>query len=538
MDRKINIFLIYTLADKDIMLHLLRQTDALKEAFDLSIWHDDPIITGQPWRTYFESRIHHTDAFLLLVSDEFMNSQFIRQKEFTAIINRHNENKSVVIPVIIDNCKWDINLKLMGYEFNLAELEVLPEGEKPVSNWDASEEVYQGIVAPIRSIIASFVETLNQEEYDKEKEQKDTNDISGEDVEIGIADNEEAKRVTGEDIGSREEIEAGEENRLWEEAEAKRRAEFAKRIKEEAEASAKRRAEEDRLWEEALAKRRAEKEKKIRQEEEALATEKAEEKQRGKNEGTEKNTAEEKNYEETTATVTQLSAGKESVQRKEPESENYIEKENRRKLSENGKGKAEVKSTLKDTNIKKILFRASLVTILVVAGTWFFSLFSTDREEIQPILPEIKEADLEVTNSSEKTSIESLNEAATSTKLGVGDIYNGGIIFEINHARNTGKIAHLEDAGPMMWTNAAKIHEELGEGWRLPTFDELYLMYQTIGQGATNSGEFTDELYWSATAYDEYQARLVRFKDGNTSYHYNRNLAHRKFRVRAIRDLR
>ena len=89
----------------------------------------------------------------------------------------------------------------------------------------------------------------------------------------------------------------------------------------------------------------------------------------------------------------------------------------------------------------------------------------------------------------------------------------------------------------MPWTNAMNINEQLGDGWRLPTFDELEKMYQTIGQGASNSGQFADELYWSATAFDEYQARLIRFRDGNTSYHYNRNVEHRKFQVRAVRDI-
>ena len=88
----------------------------------------------------------------------------------------------------------------------------------------------------------------------------------------------------------------------------------------------------------------------------------------------------------------------------------------------------------------------------------------------------------------------------------------------------------------MPWYDAIHIHEQLGEGWRLPTMAELQLMHQTIGQGANNSGHFSDELYWSATAYDEHQARLFRFRNGNSSYHYNKNVAHRKFYVRAVRD--
>jgi hypothetical protein len=70
----------------------------------------------------------------------------------------------------------------------------------------------------------------------------------------------------------------------------------------------------------------------------------------------------------------------------------------------------------------------------------------------------------------------------------------------------------------------------------LPTFNELKLMYRTIGQGAANSGQFTDEFYWSATPYDDNQAQVVRFRDGNLSYHYNSKGTHRKFQVRAVRD--
>ena len=70
----------------------------------------------------------------------------------------------------------------------------------------------------------------------------------------------------------------------------------------------------------------------------------------------------------------------------------------------------------------------------------------------------------------------------------------------------------------------------------MPTIDELVVMYKTIGHGGSNSGGFKDELYWSATAYDRSQARLLKFENGNTSYHYNKLVDYRKFRVRAIRD--
>ena len=178
-----------------------------------------------------------------------------------------------------------------------------------------------------------------------------------------------------------------------------------------------------------------------------------------------------------------------------------------------------------------------MVVVLTVAGIWAFSVFKKGFEIPIAPLPKTKETDIKDTIAFEKANTESLNKVSTSPKLGIGDIYNGGIIFEINYSDNTVKIAHFEDAGPMPWQNAVKIHEQLGVGWRLPSLDELILMYQTIGQGANNTGEFTDELYWSATPYDENQARLLRFWDGNTSFHYNKHVDHRRFKVRAIRDL-
>jgi len=62
-------------------------------------------------------------------------------------------------------------------------------------------------------------------------------------------------------------------------------------------------------------------------------------------------------------------------------------------------------------------------------------------------------------------------------------------------------------------------------------------MHKTIGNGAKNEGEFADnKLYWSATEYDEFQARLMRSSDGNTTFHYNNRADYRQFRVRAIKD--
>jgi len=398
-----------------------------------------------------------------------------------------------------------------------------------------------------------------------------------------------------------EEIDAEEENRLWEEAEAKRRAEFAKKIKEEAAASAKIRAEEDRLWEEAWAKRKAEVEKARREEAETSANRSAKDKKRLKKETEAKKRAEEERRNKEAAELAKRKVAEQNRLKKVEEAKRNAEEERRkeeaeakkraeekRKLTEDletahstqpanqqkfaneANRKGENKNRLKEEaeanykaevanrsrpdieantktegtqaqqnpNLKKRVLLGSILALFVIICIWAFSLFTNGPEEESPPLKNIEETVVEDPIILEKTNIDSLNRVTTLSNLGVGDIFEGGFIFAIDPSGNTGKIAHIDDAGPMPWQNAIKIHEQLGEGWRLPTFDELQIMYRNIGQGATNIGEFSDGLYWSSTAYDEYQARLLRFRDANTSYHYNKNVENRKFRVRAIRDFK
>ena len=560
MGRKINIFVIYTLEDKDIKRHLLRYLNPLKEEFNLSIWHEYQISPGQLWKPYIESHLHQTDIFLLLVSDDFMNSQFIKQIKFKAVIDKHKENKSVVIPVIIDSCQWDIDFVLVNYKSNLNELRVLPEDGKPIGAWNSPDEAYKVVAAGVRRVITSVEDDLNQEESNKDIEQQPTNARGEDQEETSLTEETEANNLDDEGLSNKEEIEAEEENRLWEEAEAKRRAEVENRIREQAEASAKRREVEDRLWEEAFAKRRAEEEnrikaaevnqsaeeeaslmkeaeakrrteedKKIR--EEAEADRRTEEKKKSKKEEESK-----RNAEEASVAASILRAEQEKIRKEEVKTKRYAEEQKGMKLT--AEANEEVEETLpkKSTKIKKRMLGGSLVALLAIIVIWAFSMVNSGSEKPSTTLPNIKTIDGKDSLVSAKTKIDSLNKVAALSELEVGDTFEGGIIFTIDRAGKTGKIAHPKDAGPMPWTNAMKINEQLGDGWRLPTFDELEIMYQAIGQGATNSGQFADELYWSATVFDEYQARLLRFGDGNTSYHYNRNVEHRKFWVRAVRD--
>lgn len=82
------------------------------------------------------------------------------------------------------------------------------------------------------------------------------------------------------------------------------------------------------------------------------------------------------------------------------------------------------------------------------------------------------------------------------------------------------------------WENAKKVCEDLGDGWRLPTREELHLMWLH----RKNIGGFTDNYYWSSTEYNKYNnnnAWMQYFGNGSQFYGYKNY----KSSVRAVRDL-
>jgi hypothetical protein len=483
MDPRKTIYAIYALEDNDVMLLLLHHLKPLEQDFDVTIGHDDPIHPGKFWKPQYESLLHHADVFLLLVSDAFMHSEFVKQLEFKMIIDRYKEGRAIVIPIIVDTCPWDIDFNSDDYDFNLKELQVLPDGGKPISEWNSFEQAYSHVAAHVRTVVASIFEKRNQAESDVELEKKQPNAKAEDRPELGLFDKTAGDRLVDEEKPSKVELEDNREAEAQihkDEAAAQKRVEEELGRMKEVVAAAKRKSEEGK-------RRKA-----------------ADEKEHGRNEKME-------------AKAKLQTASRQELELKTPKNVSESQPE-------------------KNSNIKKRIFIGSIVGILAVVGIWVFSLLKSPSEKPVPTVPKIQVAGTNDSIALTKTKIDSPSKAVSFSSLAVGDNYDGGIIFSIDQANKTGKIAHLKDAGPMPWKEAVKIQEQLGEGWRLPTLDELEMLYRTLGRGATNTGQFVDELYWSATPYDAYQARLLRFSDGNTSYHYNKNGEFRKFRVRAIRD--
>ena len=88
-----------------------------------------------------------------------------------------------------------------------------------------------------------------------------------------------------------------------------------------------------------------------------------------------------------------------------------------------------------------------------------------------------------------------------------------------------------KDLGKMRWEEAIKACENLGDGWRLPTIEELEEIYKYEDKIVGIANNF----YWSSTEYGNYTAWSFNFNSGTAYFSTNKNYANY---VRAVRALK
>lgn len=105
----------------------------------------------------------------------------------------------------------------------------------------------------------------------------------------------------------------------------------------------------------------------------------------------------------------------------------------------------------------------------------------------------------------------------------------GGIVFHVDGSGLHGLEAQATDEDSALdWQVAINAAQSYGYGWRLPTKEELDLLYQQ----KEIVGGFTDDFYWSSTNVGESSAWQQNFGGGG-QIPYNSN---DKSMVRAVRD--
>jgi replicative DNA helicase len=123
-------------------------TSALSPAIragEVDIWSDHRIIAGQNIDDEIMAQLKEADAVLLLVSADFIASDYCFKTELEIALDRHKNGRSVVIPIVIRPTDFS------GMIFS--RLKMLPADAKAVTTWDNRDEAWLSVVHGVRTAI-------------------------------------------------------------------------------------------------------------------------------------------------------------------------------------------------------------------------------------------------------------------------------------------------------------------------------------------------------------------------------------------------
>lgn len=147
----LTVFFSYCHADEALRDQLERQLKILQRQGLIETWHDRRIQAGQEFAGEIDAHIESAQIILLLVSADFLNSNYCYDVEMARALERHDAGKATVIPVILRDCLW--------HKTPFGKLLATPTDGRPVTQWPDIDQAFR-LVAEAVLMAAERIGTL------------------------------------------------------------------------------------------------------------------------------------------------------------------------------------------------------------------------------------------------------------------------------------------------------------------------------------------------------------------------------------------
>jgi hypothetical protein len=144
MPRPIKLFFSYAHEDEDLRDELAKHLRILERQGIISAWYDRDITAGMEWADAIDDNLNTADIILLLVSPDFMASDYCYDREMKRAMERHEAHEAIVIPVILRKTNWT--------SAPFSKIQALPKNAKPVKSWSDQDEAFTYISEQIQKV--------------------------------------------------------------------------------------------------------------------------------------------------------------------------------------------------------------------------------------------------------------------------------------------------------------------------------------------------------------------------------------------------
>ena len=140
----VSVFYSYSHRDQDLRDELEKHLSTLQRTGTMTRGHDRRIEPGENWRGKIDPHLRSAQVVLLLISDDFLDSDYCYGVEMKLALKRHTDKQAVVVPIMLRPVDWAAA--------PFTHLPVLPSDGRPVTSSPDRDQVFGEIAVAVRDL--------------------------------------------------------------------------------------------------------------------------------------------------------------------------------------------------------------------------------------------------------------------------------------------------------------------------------------------------------------------------------------------------
>src|SRR6266516_5603612 len=141
----VSMLISYAHEDEPLRKQLQKHLSLLQRQGLVSAWQDRQITAGTHWAQEIDEHLKSASIILLLVSADFLASDYCYGIEMQRALERDEAGQAKVIPIVLRPCDWK--------DAPFARLQALPTDAYPITKWPDRDDAWADVVAGLRRVI-------------------------------------------------------------------------------------------------------------------------------------------------------------------------------------------------------------------------------------------------------------------------------------------------------------------------------------------------------------------------------------------------
>ncbi len=103
----VEVFYSFADADASLLEQLEHHLSVLRHEGQITTWHKRQVTAGSDWQVELDQHLNTASLILLLISPDFLASDYQYGVELQRAVQRHDANEARVIPIALRACEWE-----------------------------------------------------------------------------------------------------------------------------------------------------------------------------------------------------------------------------------------------------------------------------------------------------------------------------------------------------------------------------------------------------------------------------------------------